>query len=52
MNDENKTERLQIPVSPKDRRLIERLAASADLPTATWLRRLIRKEIYSGIKVS
>ena len=52
MNDGNKTERLQIPVSLRDRELIEKLAASADLPTATWLRRLIRKEIYSGIEVS
>ena len=52
VNNENKTERLQIPVTPKDREVIEKRAAEADLPTAAWLRRLIRKELYGGVTVS
>ena len=52
MNRENKTERLQIPVTQKDREKIERLAGQADMSTADFLRRIIRKEIHGGVKVS
>ena len=48
-NRELKTERLQIPVTPQDRDIIERIAAKEDMSTAAWIRRLLRKEIYSGL---
>ena len=46
MNQENKTEILQIPVTPKDKAEIERRAGTADMSLAAWSRRVLRRELY------
>ena len=46
MNKENKTEIIQVPITPKDRGLAEKAAAAKDLATAAWVRKLIRDALY------
>lgn len=47
-NRENKSEVLQVPVTPKDRQAVEDAADKAGMSTAAWVRKAVRDRLYGN----